>query len=107
MGARCRVRTCNTSTEHKALTAGDSQIDSQEIRLGFEICEIIRCWAELPEPLQAAVLAIIRTHKRDLSIAARREALTARLSPEGEQLGRSALSGRETGCGQVGAEDVR
>jgi hypothetical protein len=51
-------------------------------------------------------LQSFETHEQDLSTAAGREALTGRASPEGTKLARSALSGRETGCGQVGNEEV-
>ncbi len=105
--ARCRVRTYISPTQPQGLAPADSQIDSQEIRHGFEICEVVRSWAELPQALQAAILAIVRTHTRDLSIAACRQALTGRPSPEGKQLGRAAPSGRETGCGQVGRGDAK
>ncbi len=60
--ARCRVRTCTTPAEHQALTAADSQIDSQKIRNSSELIEVIRAWAGLSEPLRAAVLAIVRSH---------------------------------------------
>jgi hypothetical protein len=93
------------SAGHEALNVAHSQIDSQKIRHGFEICEVIRVWPALPNGLRAAVLAIIRTHEKDLSIAVCREALTGRASPEGTKLARPAPSGRETGCWQV--ETVR
>ena len=100
-GCLARIRTYDTVSENQALALPDTQIDTQKIRNGFEICEVIQVWPRLPDALRAAILAIIRTHEKDLSIAVCREALTGRASPEGTKLARSALSGRETGCGQV------
>jgi hypothetical protein len=62
LGSSGRIRTYHTPPEDEALTAAYSQIHSHKIRPGFEICEVIRAWADLPEALRAAVLAIVRSH---------------------------------------------
>jgi hypothetical protein len=106
-GARCRVRTCTTSAEHQEVSRAGTQIDAQKPRHGFEICEVIEAWSELPEPLRAAVLAIIRSHKGELSTVERRQPSNGRASREAAMLARSALSGSETDCGQLEKPDTK
>ena len=105
--ARCRVRTCTTSTQHQELRLADAQIDALKLRHGFEICEVIEAWSELPEPLRAAVLAIIRSHKGELSTVERRQPSNGRASREAAMLAPPALSGSETDCGQLEERDIR
>ena len=105
-GARCRVRTCNTSTDYQALAEVGTQKGTQTFREGFEVCEVLAIWPDLPEALKAAVLAIIRTHKRDLSInrgSDRRERSEgcASLSREAKSSDAGAKPEQPV-CGQVG-----
>ncbi len=51
----------------KGSSRGDTRIDTRAARDLSEFCEIIAVWPQLPPPLRAAVLAIIRTHGGDLS----------------------------------------
>ena len=103
----CRNRTCTRATESQTVASPDTQIDAQKPRHGFEICEVIEAWSELPEPLRAAVLAIIRSHKGELSTVERRQPSNGRASREAAMLARSALSGSETDCGQLEERDTR
>ena len=32
----------------------------------FEVCEVLAIWEDLPKPLRAAILAIVRTYRADL-----------------------------------------
>jgi hypothetical protein len=59
-GARCRVRTCRSATEHQGLAQDDTQIDALKIRQSGELVEIIEAWPCLSAALKAAVLAIVR-----------------------------------------------
>jgi hypothetical protein len=62
--AFARTRTYETTSEHQALTNADAHLDAHKIRHSAELIEIFRAWWRLPEPLKAAVLAIIRSsHK--------------------------------------------
>ena len=89
------------ATENQAFTSPDTEIDAVKIRPGFEICEVIAVWAELPEALRRAILAIVRTFTKDLSTGECRQASKGRASREAAKLARSAPSGSETDCGQV------
>ena len=51
--------------EIKASGEGDSPYYSPA-RPGFEVCELVASWPELPKLLQAAIMAIVRTHRADL-----------------------------------------
>lgn len=44
-----------------------SQIASHEAKVRSEGWEIIEAWAGLPEPLRAAILAIVRSARREVS----------------------------------------
>ena len=99
--ARCRVRNRSTPSEHQGLTRDDTQRDTHKIRPSFEICEVIEAWAQLPEALRAAVLAIVPTHTKDLSTVECLQASSGRASRGAAKLARSAPSGSETDCGQV------
>ena len=70
-------------------------------REGFDVCEVIAAWPEIPSACRTGILALVRAYQCDLSTVEGREALTGRPSREAANLGRSALSGRETDCGQV------
>jgi hypothetical protein len=54
-GARCRVRTCTTAVEHKALTVADSQIDAQKICSDAGLIEFIRLWRRLSCSLSTCI----------------------------------------------------
>jgi hypothetical protein len=81
---------------YEGASAQSSQIASQKRGLA----EIVAIWADLPGALQAGVLAIVRSHRETcpLPCAGRRRPVAA--SPDKGPP--AALSGRETGCGQVG-----
>ena len=60
-GCLARIRTYQSISEHQALALPDTQIDAHKLGESAELIEIIRAWAQLPEPLKAGVLAIIRS----------------------------------------------
>ena len=62
-GARCRVRTGRTSTEHQALAEAYSPYcaPGAEKGLGADLDEVIAAWPLLADPLKAAVLGIVRS----------------------------------------------
>jgi hypothetical protein len=81
------------------------------LRKGFEICEVIGAWANHPEPLRAAVLAIVRTHRNaDLSANERRELVERSRgcgSASREAKGSCAGAAPEQPvCGQVGSGEA-
>ena len=60
-----RIRTYGSGSEHQALTSPNAQIDALKLRRSAELIEVFRGWWRLPEPLKAAVLAIIRTNNTE------------------------------------------
>lgn len=60
-GARYRVRTCQDTADTQGLAPTDAQIAAHDLRKGSEISEVVEAWADLPSPLRAAVLAIVRS----------------------------------------------
>jgi hypothetical protein len=43
---------------------GDAQIDAQiPVALGRDLSQVVTAWAKLPEPLKAAILAIVNSAK--------------------------------------------
>jgi hypothetical protein len=83
MAASLGLEATNSLLEHEALTSADAPLDAPKIRRGFEICEVIAAWPELPEALRAAVLAIVRTHAKDSSTVERRQTSNGREAGEG------------------------
>ena len=57
-----RIRNYGSSLENQALTFPNAQIDALKLQRSAELIEVFRGWWRLPEPLKAAVLAIIRTN---------------------------------------------
>ncbi len=105
-GARYRVRTCDGTPDNQALVSGDTQIDTQNFGQG--IAEVSAAWPDLPKALKAAVLAIIRTHRRDLST--NRGSGTQRSEVErsegcgsgSQQASHAGAQPEQPVCGQVG-----
>jgi hypothetical protein len=83
-----------------------SQIPSLKDLRGLELCEVIAAWPDLPEALRAGVLAIIRTHSRDLSINRGSEAANgAKVAAARAAKRQSSDAGakpEQPVCGQVG-----
>jgi hypothetical protein len=57
-----RIRTYSSRSDNQALTSPNAQIDALKLKQSAELIEVFRGWWRLPEPLRAAVLAIIRTN---------------------------------------------
>jgi hypothetical protein len=62
-GARCRVRTGRTPTEHQALAQAYSPHCSPGAGkgLGDDLSEVVAAWPLLAGPLKAAILGIVRS----------------------------------------------
>ncbi|GAT35259.1 hypothetical protein TSACC_3323 [Terrimicrobium sacchariphilum] len=83
---------------HTGCHTNESQ--AGEFPEGFEICEVINAWLTLPKPLRAAVLAIVRSHKEDLSINRPEAEVAAARAPKGNS-SRAGAKPEQPVCGQV------
>jgi hypothetical protein len=105
LGSSGRIRTYPTASPPEALTRADAQIGAQTFREGFEICEVIAAWPDLPEALRAGVLAIVRS--ADLSINRGSESANgAKVAAVRAAERQSSVAGakpEQLVCGQVGA----
>ena len=105
---RCWVRTGNTHTDFQELAQEGTLKGTHDSGKGFEVCEVLAAWPDLPEALRAAVLAIIRTHRRDLST--NRGSGTQRSEVErsegcgsgSQQASHAGAKPEQPVCGQVG-----
>ena len=109
-GARYRVRTCEVEAPHEALATSPIQIATQNSRRSSELGEITSAWAELPDVLRAAILAIVRSCRLGRTDDRRGRAESGdviRLSRPARLKGdkRNASAGRKTT--KRSAEDVR
>jgi hypothetical protein len=85
-GARCRVRTGRTPAQHQALVKDYSPHCSPASGTGVwaEFSEVAGSWAGLPEPLRAAILAIVRSSHPADTLALERRNGSAR-NPNGSE----------------------
>ena len=60
-----RIRTYGSGSGNQALTSPNAQIDALKLQRSVELIEVFTGWWRLPEPLKAAVLAIIRTNNTE------------------------------------------
>jgi hypothetical protein len=58
------ARTCHKFNNDAAKTVSPSQIASQEaVTAGHDLSQVVTAWENLPAPLKAAILAIVKTAK--------------------------------------------
>jgi hypothetical protein len=57
-------RTCGTCSQAEILTAHDTQRDAHDSGDKPELAEVVAAWPDLPRPLKAAILAIVRSQRR-------------------------------------------
>jgi hypothetical protein len=105
IGSSGRIRTYPIGAQPEVLTECRLHIRAQNFRGGFEICEVIAAWPDLPEALRAGVLAIVRSG--GLSINRGSESANgAKVAAVGAAQRQSSVAGakpEQPVCGQVGA----
>ena len=104
-GARCRVRTDCTPPDYQGLTKVGTEKWTKPLSEGFEICEVFAIWPDLPDAFRAAILAIVRSYRKDLSINRENESASeAKVAPARAAQRKSSGAGAKPElpvCGQV------